>query len=170
GAALPIPPSGRGGRCLERGRCYGTGGLGDGSMATARPAPRSLTPAVLAVAAAVAGGWSRAVAWGIALLAAGYAISVLGEGSRLDLTAPLFGALLVVTAELAYTACEWRGPHAVNRAAEVRRGLRLTGVVALGALIGLGALGLTSAWGAGSPAVLVAGGAAGILLLVLVAM
>jgi hypothetical protein len=176
-------------------------------MATARPAPRSLTPAVLAVAlavglaaaatlhgsldgertpvthaaaaavgvgalavaAAVAGGWSRAVSWGIALLAAGYAISVLGEGSRLDLTAPVFGALLVVTAELAYTACEWRGPHAVNRAAEVRRWLRLTGVVALGALIGLGALGLTSAWGAGSPAVLVAGGAAAILLLVLVA-
>jgi hypothetical protein len=51
----------------------------------------------------------------------------------------------------------------------VRRWLRLTGVVALGALIGLGALGLTSAWGAGSPAVLVAGGAAAILLLVLVA-
>ncbi|MGD0834925.1 MAG: hypothetical protein ABSA40_11005 [Candidatus Dormibacteria bacterium] len=175
-------------------------------MAAARPAPRSLTPAVLAVAlavglaaaaalhggldgerasvtravatlggigaltvaVAVAGGWPRAIAGGIALLAAAYAVTVLGDGSRLDLTAPLVGALLVLTAELAHTACEWRGPHAVNRAAEVGRWLRLTGVVALGAVIGLGALAITSASGAGPPAVLLAGGAAAVLLLIMV--
>ncbi len=50
----------------------------------------------------------------------------------------------------------------------MRQWLRLTGVVALGALIGLCALALTWASGAGSPAVLVAGGGAAVAVLVLV--
>jgi hypothetical protein len=82
---------------------------------------------------------------------------------------PLVGAPLVITTELAYTSCDWRKPHAVNTAVELRRWLRIGGVVAFGALIGLGALALTSVAGADSPAVLVIGGSCVVALMVLVA-
>jgi hypothetical protein len=123
---------------------------------------------VIVVAGAVAAGWSTSIGWGIGLLAAEYAVCVLGEGSGIDLAAPLVGALLVITAEVAYTSCDWRRPHAVNAAAELRRWLRLAGVVAFGALIGLGALALTSVAGGESPAGLVVGGGCAVALVALV--
>jgi hypothetical protein len=124
---------------------------------------------VLAVAGAVAAGRSTSIGWGLGLLAAEYAVCVLGEGRGIDLAAPLVGALLVITGELAYTSCEWRKPHAVSRAVELRRWLRIGAVVAFGAVVGLGALALTSMADANSPAALVLGGGCVVALMVLVA-
>jgi hypothetical protein len=124
---------------------------------------------VLVVTGAVAAGWPTSIGWGIGLLAAEYAVCVLGEGRGIDLAAPIVGALLVVTAELAYTSCDWRKPHAISTAVELRRWLRIGGVVTFGAVVGLGALALTSAADADSPAALVIGGGCVVALMVLFA-
>jgi len=79
-------------------------------------------------AAALATGQSVVVGWGIALLAAGYAVSLVGRGGSLDAAAPLVGLALVLVAELSHTACEWRGPHAVHAFVERRRWLRVVAV------------------------------------------
>ncbi len=124
---------------------------------------------VIVLAGAVASDRSNAIGWGIGLLAIEYATSVLGEGSRIDLAAPLIGALLVIIAELAYTSCEWRRPHAFIAAVELRRWLRIGGVVVFGTLVGLVALALTSVAGGVPPALLVVGGGCVVALMVLFA-
>jgi hypothetical protein len=120
---------------------------------------------VALLVAGVLGDWDAVPAWGVSLLATAYGLIVLGEGRGVDLAAPLIGVLLVLIAELAQTACEWRGPHAVDWSVEGRRWLRLMAVAAAGALIGLAALLATSAIGAVSPLVLVVGSGAVVALL-----
>ncbi|MGA3183097.1 MAG: hypothetical protein ABSE52_00660 [Candidatus Dormibacteria bacterium] len=168
-------------------------------MATPRPAPHPLIPALLAVAltavvaaagvlhadvdaenrllvtviaavgiagllgtiAAVAWSLSDLVGWAVALLAAQYAISVIGGGAALDVEAPLVGVGLLLVAELSYTACEWRGPHAADASVELRRWARLMAAGAAGAVAGGGALALAGAVPGSVPGLLV--GAAGVV-------
>jgi hypothetical protein len=171
-------------------------------VATPRPAPRPLIPALCAVALAVvvaAAGVLHAdadaengvlvavvvavgiagllatvvavafampgvVGWAVALLAAQYASAVIGGGASVDVLAPLVGIGLLLVAELSHTACEWRGPHAVDASVELRRWGRLTAAGAAGALAGGGALALAAAVPGSVPGLLV--GAAGVVGLV----
>ena len=80
--------------------------------------------AVLVLAAALWRGWTAAVAWALALLAAGYALSLsLGpERATIDTAAPVVAAVLLAVAELAYWSLElrdpgsWEGPLLARRA------------------------------------------------------
>jgi len=66
---------------------------------------------VAVLALALAGRWQELLPWAIALLGAQYAISLLIRDGGIDALAPLYAAVMVVTAELAYWAVE-RGPAA----------------------------------------------------------
>jgi len=96
---------------------------------------------LLVIAGAVATARAAAVGWGVALLAAAYAACVVGHGAPVDVLAPLVGLLLVLVAELSHTACEWRGPHAVDVSAERRRWARLALTAAAGTVAGGGRAG-----------------------------
>ena len=114
--------------------------------------------------AAVAWPRSDLVGWAVALLAAAYAICVIGGGAAVDVEAPLVGIGLLFVAELSHTACEWRGPHAVKASVELRRWARLAAAGAAGAVAGGGALALAAAVPGSVPALLI--GAAGVVGLV----
>jgi hypothetical protein len=104
------------------------------------------------------------VGWAVALLAAQYATLVIGGGASVDLLAPLVGLGLLFVAELSHTACERRGPHAVDASVELRRWARLVAAGAAGAVAGGGALALAAAVPGSVPALLI--GAAGAVGLV----
>ena len=171
-------------------------------MATSRPAPHPLIPALgagalaavlvaagvlhvdahaensvlvaVVVAVGIAGflvtvaavAWPRSdlVGWAVALLAAAYAICVIGGGAAVDVEAPFVGIGLLFVAELSHTACEWRGPHAVKASVELRRWARLAAAGAAGPVAGGGALALAAAVPGSVPALLI--GAAGVVGLV----
>jgi hypothetical protein len=171
-------------------------------VATPRPAPHPLIPAVGAVVVAgvlvvvgvlhvdvngenpllvaAIGGvgiagllttlWAVAerragrVGWAVAVLAAEYAISVIAGRAALDAEAPLVGVGLLLVAELSHTACEWRGPHAVDTSVELRRWARLAAAGVAGAVAGGGALALAGSVRGSVPGLLV--GAAGVVGLV----
>lgn len=63
-----------------------------------------LASALLGVA--VVGRWHDLLPWGIALLAAPYAVSLLVREGGIDALAPLYAAGLLFTAELCYWATE----------------------------------------------------------------
>jgi hypothetical protein len=63
------------------------------------------------LAVALVGRWPDLFPWGIALLGAQYAASLLLRDEGIDPLAPLYAGSLLVTAELAYWAVE-RGPNA----------------------------------------------------------
>ena len=100
---------------------------------------------LLVIAGAVATARAAAVGWGVALLAAAYAASVVGRGTPVDVLAPLVGVVLLFVAELSHTACEWRGPHAADASVERRRWARLAVTAVAGAIAGGGALALAAA-------------------------
>ena len=159
-------------------------------MATPRPAPHPLIPAVGAVVVAgvlvvvgvlhvdvngenpllvaAIGGVGIAglltTLWAVAVLAAEYAISVIAGRAALDAEAPLVGVGLLLVAELSHTACEWRGPHAVDTSVELRRWARLAAAGVAGAVAGGGALALAGSVRGSVPGLLV--GAAGVVGLV----
>jgi hypothetical protein len=119
---------------------------------------------LLATVVAVAFAMPGVVGWAVALLAAQYAISVIGGGAALDVEAPLVGVGLLLVAELSYTACEWRGPHAADASVELRRWARLATAGVGGAVAGAGALALAGAVQGSVPALLI--GATGVVGLV----
>jgi hypothetical protein len=119
---------------------------------------------LLGVAAAVLSGRAALVGWGVALLAAQYALFALGRGASVDASAPAVGLALVLVAELSHTACEWRGPHAVDATLERRRWARVAGTAVAGAVAGGGALALAAAVPGSVPGLLI--GAAGVVGLV----
>jgi hypothetical protein len=119
---------------------------------------------LLATVVAVAFARPGLVGWGVALLAAEYAAAVIGGGASLDLLAPLVGIGLLLVAELSHTACEWRGPHAIDASVELRRWARLLAAGAAGAVAGGGALALAAAVPGSVPGLLI--GAAGVVGLV----
>ena len=81
--------------------------------------------ALLLLALALWRGWPTFVAWSLALLATGYALSLsLGpERATIDAAAPVVAATLLVVAELAYWSLElrdpgrWEGPLLARRLA-----------------------------------------------------
>jgi hypothetical protein len=197
-----LSPGGHRHRLVDGGRTPGTGGDGGRRVATSRPAPRPLIPALMAVmlaAVLAAGGslhadaaaeypWRVAavaavgglgllvtvvavaaarpglVGWAVALLAAQHATLVIGGGASVDLLAPLVGLGLLFVAELSHTACEWRGPHAVDASVELRRWARLAAAGVAGAVAGGGALALAAAVPGSVPALLIgAVGAVGLV-------
>ena len=89
---------------------------------------------------------------------------VIGGGVALDVEAPLVGVGLLLVAELSHTACEWRGPHAVDASVELRRWARVAAAGAAGAVAGGGALALAATVPGSVPGLLV--GAAGVVGLV----
>ena len=93
-------------------------------------APGALAVVVLAIA--LWRGWRTAVAWTLALLAAGYALSLsLGpERATIDAAAPVVAATLLVVGELAYWSLELREPGRWEGRLLARR-LALLGAVAL---------------------------------------
>jgi len=123
--------------------------------------------ALLVIAAAVLTGRAAAVGWGVALLAAAYAIFLVGRRAPLDAAAPLMGVGLVLVAELSFAACEWRGPHDATARVELRRWSRLTLAAAAGGAVGGGALALAAAVPGSVPGLVI--GAAGVVALVGVA-
>jgi hypothetical protein len=74
----------------------------------------------VALALAVLMRWPGVLAWAIALLGGQYAASMLLRDGPIDPLAPLYAALLLVTAELAYWAVEAR-PTLGGRPVVVRR-------------------------------------------------
>lgn len=115
-------------------------------------------------------GVSSAVPWALAALGAEYAAWFALRGGAVDTRAPLYGAGLLVVAELSYWALDRRSAAHAELELDVRRLvgmlLLLTGSLALGTLL-LGA----SAVSIGGGVVLEAlGVTAAVALLVLVAM
>lgn len=108
------------------------------------------------------------IGWGVALLAAAYIVTVIDRGAGIDPTAPLFGLGLLLAAELAYTACELRGPHATDPAGELHRWALLTLVGGGGALVGAAAM-VVAAHLPGSVAGLLSGSAAAVALVAVAA-
>jgi hypothetical protein len=106
--------------------------------------------AVLAIA--IVGRWQALLPWGIALLGAPYAASLLLRDGGVDALAPLYAAALLLTAELSYWASE-QGPFFGGRPTVLRR---------LGSLLGLGVG--TAAAAAAVLAVSEAGAGSGVLL------
>jgi hypothetical protein len=86
------------------------------------------------LAVALVGRWPDVVPWAIALLGGQYAASLLLRDGGIDSLAPLYAALLLVTAELAYWGLEMRpalGGVARRLAALVALALGAAGVGAL---------------------------------------
>jgi hypothetical protein len=94
-----------------------------GRLPLVAAAPGAL--AVVVLAAALWRGWTTPVAWALALLASGYALSLsLGpDRVTIDAAAPVVAAALLVVAELAYWSLElrdpgrWEGPLLARRLA-----------------------------------------------------
>lgn len=97
--------------------------MGAGRLPLVAAAPGAV--ALLLLALALWRGWPTFVAWSLALLAAGYALSLsLGpERATIDAAAPVVAATLLVVAELAYWSLElrdpgrWEGPLLARRLA-----------------------------------------------------
>lgn len=100
-----------------------------------------------------------AVAYSLALLGAEYLAGLAARGARLDLAAPVYGALLFLAGELAYAALDARRPAGAGGA---RRALPVLAVTAAGALAGYGLLALALAPVAGGLALTGAGAAAAV--------
>ncbi len=95
--------------------------------------------ALLALVAALVLGWSVLIPLALGLLGAAYATHLGLDDPSLDATAPLFGAGLLLTAELAYWSLEERARVVSEPGEPLRRlGLLLVlAIVALGAGAGL---------------------------------
>jgi hypothetical protein len=89
--------------------------------------------AFLALTAAIVLGWSPFVPLSLGLLGAAYATRLALDDPSLDTGAPLFGAGLLLTAELAYWSLEERDGAVAEPGEQLRR-LALVVGLALGAL------------------------------------
>jgi hypothetical protein len=94
-------------------------------------------------------GRAGLLGWGVLLLGAGYAETLFPPTRPTDLWAPLVGAGLLVTAELAYWSLQERGRYQGGRDVNRRRALTI-GLVAVAGLA-LGVLALGSSQLAGGP-------------------
>ena len=97
----------------------------------------------LLLAAALLGAWPSVIPGSLVAPAAAYAaeLALRDDGATVDAAAPLYGAGLLLLAELAYWSVELRGPQREERRLVLRRAGALTGL-ALGSII-LGALVVT---------------------------
>jgi hypothetical protein len=93
----------------------------------------------LALAVALLMRWPGVLAWAVALLGGQYAASLLLRDGPIDLLAPLYAALLLVTAELAFWAVE-ATPALGGRPVLLRRLAQLVVLAAGAAAAGAGLL------------------------------
>ncbi len=89
--------------------------------------------AVVLLVAALVLGWARLIPLSLALLGGAYALYLSADDAALDPAAPVFGAGLLVTAELAYMSLEEREGIPAEAGEALRR-------AAFIAALGLGAL------------------------------
>jgi hypothetical protein len=125
--------------------------------------------ALLALLVALGAGASSAVPWALAALGAEYAAWLALRGGSVDTRAPLYGAGLLLVAELSYWAIDRRSTARAEEQLDVRRAVRL--LILLVASIALGTLLLAaSSLSIGGGVALEALGVAGaVALLVVVA-
>jgi hypothetical protein len=88
--------------------------------------------AVGLLACALALRWAALIAWSLAVLGGEYALWLAEHGGAVDTRSPLYGAVLLLVAELAYDGVD-RSSVRAEPELHVRRGLQLGGVV-VGAL------------------------------------
>lgn len=89
------------------------------------------------LAASLAAGWRSGIAWTLVLVAAAYATGLAVRGDdTVDPGAPLFGAALLVLAELAYWSLERRGPGYEEPGVVMRRLAALGGLGFLSLVLG----------------------------------
>ena len=124
---------------------------------------------VLLVTGGAAARAPLAVAWGVAALAAAYAVEIESRGDLVDGNAPLEAAALVLVAELGLRACErWPSTRAGAPAANVRALATLAVVVLGSAALAALVLSATSLELHGGPALLALGGLAAAALVGLI--
>jgi hypothetical protein len=94
--------------------------------------------AVIFLAAALAGRFEGLLPWALVLAGAAYAAFLVIRGSTIDAYAPIYGAGLLLVAELAYWSMEHRRASPPHEGLAVRRGtLVLAGCVGAGGVAGL---------------------------------
>lgn len=96
--------------------------------------------AMTVLLASLVGGWSSGIAWTLVLLAVAYAGALaLADDGTVDAAAPLYGAGLLVLAELSYWSVELRGLGREEGRVVLRRlgalGVLTCASVLLGALV-----------------------------------
>lgn len=125
--------------------------------------------ALLALLVALGGGVSSAVAWALAALGGEYAAWLALRDGGVDTRAPLYGAGLLLVAELSYWAIDRRSTARAERQLDVRRAVAL--LVSLAASIALGTLllGASSVSIGGGVALEALGVAGAVALLIVVA-
>jgi hypothetical protein len=121
----------------------------------------------LALAAALLMRWPGVLAWAVALLGGQYAASLLLRDGPIDPLAPLYAALLLVTAELALWAVEAR-PALGGRPVLLRRLAQLAVLAAGAAAAGAGLLAVSEGGTGGGLELQLAGLAAAVATLGLV--
>lgn len=120
---------------------------------------------------ALLGGWAALLPWPVVLLGGAYVASLelRADDSTIDAAAPLFGAGLLLLAELAYWSLELRGPGREERRLIARRAAALVGLALLSLLLGTLVVTVTAVplgGGAAWDAVGVAAAAAALALIV----
>jgi hypothetical protein len=114
---------------------------------------RVAAAALLALVAALVLGWPRLVPASLVLLGGLYGAQLAVDDAALDSAAPIYVAVLFVTAELAYWSLEEREDVRAERGEELRRVAFVAGLT-LGALVlAAGLLALVDAVRAGGLAV-----------------
>lgn len=127
--------------------------------------------AVGLLALALAGGWPALLPWPVALLGGAYVASLelRPDDGAIDAAAPVYGAALLLLAELAYWSLELRGPGREERRLVARRAAALAGLALLSLLLGALVVTVTAVplgGGAAWDAVGVAAAAAALALIV----
>jgi hypothetical protein len=93
--------------------------------------------ALAVLAASLAAGWRGGIAWTLASVAAAYATGLaVRDAQSVDPGAPLFGAGLLLLAELAYWSLERRGPGYEEPRVVARRLAALGGLGVLSLVLG----------------------------------
>jgi hypothetical protein len=125
--------------------------------------------ALLPLVAAVAGGASGAVPWALAALGGEYAAWIAVRGGDVDTRSPLYGAGLLLVAELAYWAIDRRSIAHAEAELETRRAAMLLVLLAVSIAVGAVLLAASSLSLGGGAAVEAVGVAAAVALLGIVA-
>jgi hypothetical protein len=107
--------------------------------------------------------------WSIVLGGLAYAIALVAHGTHVDEVAPLVGAGLLLSGELATWSLEARWPVAADRAVDVSRAAAIGGLCLAGLAVGALVVGLTSAPVGGGVAWTALGAAAAVLVVALAA-
>ena len=131
---------------------------------------RLCTVAFVALVAALVLGWSLLIPVSLGFLAAAYAVHLALDDPSLDASAPLFGAGLLLTAELAYWSLEERDRIASEPGESLRRFGLLVGLAFATLVAAAGLLAVADLARTGGLAIDVLGAVAAAATLVVVAL